>query len=346
VALLALLLARSVPAALLEGVTSRRGVLTPGVRIYALPGPDFDPRGEHRLVSPPSGADGLARMDLPAGKYHLVAYRGGGKGKGLQPGDLYCYFSGNPVEVGREGKVPVGFNLITIPADAAAGRGFTGVEGKVLFEDKPLGRCYLYVYTDAKDEFRGLGFTVVPVGPQGTFRVGLPPGSYYLIARQRQGGGMAGPIRKNDRVGYYYGNPVRVLRDETRRVEVEVTARLDNLEEAGVAPDAGAVVRGEVRSTSGKPLGNLVVLFYQTADLSGRPSFVSERTDDRGAFIAQPTRDGVYYLLARENLGGPPEEGEYYGVLAGRDGKPSPVTLGPGASPRLVVTVDRHRGAP
>lgn len=331
-----------------EGLVAYRGEFMPGVRIYALDKPEFDPGRGAAHVSEPTDADGRFSMNVKPGKYYLVAYlKGEGRRGSFDPGDYYCFYSGNPVRVGENGPAHVGFNMIRIPADGVESTGFTGIQGHVLYDDKPLGRCYLYVYKDAGDEFRGMGFYVAPVGPEGKFRVRLPAGSYYLIGRQRQEGGMYGPLKKNDKVGFYYANPVTVSENRTREISLEVIDRVEMLEEIWFEKGtSGAIeVYGTVSDAEGTPLENIYVLVYSDRDTSGKPRYISPKTGKDGVFRIDLYSGGEYYLLAREQLGGPPGSGEYYGP-SGDDGKGGRhFTAGPG-SPKVEINLKIGKHSP
>ncbi len=335
-------------AATISGLAAFRGDFQVGVRIYALTGPDFEPSKQYSRVSRPSDTGGRFAMEVEPGRYYFVAFK---KNKGTaakyEPGDWYCFFSGNPVQV-REGiSTHVGFNLIRIPGDGEVYPGFTGLEGILTFEGKPLGKSYLYVYHDVSDEFRGMGFYVAPIGPEGRFKVKLPPGRYYLIGRQRQEGGMYGPIKKNDKVGYYYANPVEVVPEKTRNVTLEVISRVEMLEESGFETEAAGAftVSGMIKDTGGKPLPGVRVLLYDNRGTSGKPRYVSPVTGPDGLFAVKVQVEGVYYLVAREGLGGPPGEGEFYGRREDVSGKPVALALG-SANPSVSVSLIIRKYSP
>ena len=216
----------------------------------------------------------------------------------------------------------VGFNMVRIgdPPAPVAGEG-AGVAGQVLFEGKPLGRAYVHVYGDAGTNFRGMGLASVPAGEDGRFRIKLPPGSYYVLARKRQGGGMYGPPGKDDYIGYLPGNPVTVRPGAFTPLLLEATTRVDLLEEIWFTGGASAGwFEGNVTEAAGKPAAGLYVLFYADEAMSGTPAFVAGPTDAKGHFKVRAAA-GKFHLLARSNLGGPLEAGEWYGkaVLAGDD---------------------------
>jgi hypothetical protein len=190
----------------------------------------------------------------------------------------------------------------------------------VLFEDKPLGRAYVQVYRDAATNFRGMGLAAVPTGEDGRFRIKLPPGTYYVLARKRQGGGMYGPPGKDDYIGYLPGNPVAVRPGTFTPLLLETTTRVDLLEEIWFTEgeSAGWFEGNVIEAAGGKPAAGLYVLFYTDEEMSGTPAFVAGPTDAKGHFRVRAAA-GTFHLLARSNLGGPLEVGEWHGtvVLAG-----------------------------
>jgi hypothetical protein len=67
-----------------------------------------------------------------------------------------------------------------------------------------------------------------------------------------------------------------------------------------------------VTAAAGKPAAGLYVLFYTDDAMSGTPAFVAGPTDAKGHFRVRAAA-GKFHLLARSNLGGPLEVGEWYG---------------------------------
>jgi hypothetical protein len=151
---------------------------------------------------------------------------------------------------------------------------------------------------------------------KGTFRLRLPPGEYYLLARKRAKGGQFGPIETGDFFNYYYGNPVRIATGQTREIRLETITRLSMLEEDESAIFRG--VRGRILGPGNKPVGGVHVFGYREAAMTGTPAIFSAPTGNDGRFELSFGDDGPYYLLAREAFGGPAGEGELYGRLEGK----------------------------
>ncbi len=295
----------------IQGRAALRGEVVKDVLIYAYKNFDTGLRGEPFKLSEPSKIDGIYKFELPAGRYYFVARKTKSAGIELGEGDLYCYYSGSPIEVTDDSYKNVGFNLIKVDAKAKDKKGGkSGVMGNITFEGELLEKVYLFVYKSAATDFKGPADYVFP-SRVGRFKLRLPPGEYYLIARKRKKGGMYGPIEKDDYFNYYYGNPVRVTEGVFVSANIECISRLDMLEE----PIQDTEKRGitiTAKDEKGAPRQGLYLLVYTDKEMKGRPAYVSERTDLAGKTFLELTKPAKYYLIVRGRLGGPAYEGEYY----------------------------------
>lgn len=306
-----------------EGVTAFRGDFVEGARVLAFShaGPAADARPV--AVAEPSDSDGRYSLPLPPGRYYLAAVRSESPPwpPSYRPGDLFCYYLGNPILV-KEGRMTrVGFNMVRIQEEGEPAPGErSGVAGKVLFEDKPLGRSYVYVYRDSSTNFRGMGIAALPSNADGEFRLKLSPGTYYLLARKRKAGGMYGPPQKDDYIGYYHGNPLEIRKGEFRHVTLDTTTRIDLLEEVWFTEGKSAGwFRGRVVDAQGEAVPGLYVFFYAAPERDGTPAFMAGPTDSDGFFRARSV-PGRYRLVARGTVGGPPVAGEWYGTYRDKGG--------------------------
>ena len=337
-AFLSLLLFSTLPALADSGVQGRvawRGELVPDIRIRAYRSIADIGLGKELAVSTPSGLDGTYRLALAPGEYYLTArdYEGAPKADGH-----FCYYSGAPVRVNGDAFTNVGFNLVKIPAEAPAVKGdLTGIQGEVTFQGEPLEQCYLYVYQDPSKDFKGPAYFVQPVA-QGSFRLRLPPGEYYLLARKRARGGQFGPIEIGDYFNYYYGNPVRLEKGELREVRIETISRLSMLEEG--ENTSRRTIAGTVFDPRGKPAAEIRVFVYRQPEMTGTPDLFSHPTGADGRFSLPLPDDGPWYLLARENFGGPAREGEWVGRYGGTQGQAITLTE---SKPKDEVTIHVER---
>lgn len=332
------------PATGIEGVAAFRGDLVSGATVLAFSDPGPGRKAAPVAVSGGTDESGQYRLNLGPGSYYLVAAKHAGDlwpPRGA-PGDLFCYYLGNPIVVKQDKMTRVGFNMVAVRAEETAAEGKdAGIEGTILFEDKPLARAYVYAYRDGSTNFRGMGLAALPTGDGGRFRLKLAPGRYYILSRKRQGGGIFGPPGKNDYIGYYTGNPVDVRPGEFRKISLETTTRVDLLEEVWFTEEKGAGwFRGATTDSRGNPVPGQYVLFYTDPGMAGAPAFVAGPTDARGEFKVRAA-EGEFYLLARSQLGGPPADGEWYGKYKGPEGERN---VSGDSERKIRIEVNRYRG--
>ena len=319
-----------------EGVAALRSEFVPGVVVLAFPAPGPGPTEKPLAISTPTDEQGAYRLALKPGSYHLLAVKSAGKPWPFRgaPGDLFSYYLGNPIVVEAGKTTRVAFNMVRIgeTLTPTPGEG-SGIAGRILFDGKPLGRAYVQIYNEVAANFRGMGLSAVPAGEDGRFKVKLPPGRYYVLARKRQGGGMYGPPGRDDYVGYFPGNPVEVRAGAFNRIDLEMTTRVDQLEANwSKGGESAGWFEGAVKDASAKPLAGIYVLFYADAAMSGTPALVAGPTDGEGTFKVRAAV-GTFHVLARSRLGGPVESGEWYGT-----GKVS------GTGALIVITATRFQG--
>ncbi len=304
-----------------RGRVAWRGELIPEVTVRAYGQIADIAKGEVVAVSAPTDLDGLYQLDLQPGNYVLTASNSSGV---LKPGDFFCYYSGSPIQVPSEGYRNVGFNLIRVPeTEPVKEAARSGIYGQLSYQDELLEKAYLYVYQDPSKNFKGPGYFIQPVA-RGEFRLNLPPGEYYLLARKRVQGGQFGPIEIGDYFNYYYGNPVRIEAGQLQEIKIETVTRLSMLEEEVVDLQG---VSGQVLDAAGTPQAGFYVFAYRQAAMTGNPDFFSAPTGADGRFEISLPDTGPYYLLARQAFGGPAGDNELYGKLQTSTGGPVPVTV-------------------
>ena len=306
-----------------RGRVAWRGELIPKITVRAYRQIADIAAGEALAVSAPTDLDGLYKLDLQPGSYVLTASNSSGVAK---PGDLFCYYSGSPIQVPTNGYRNVGFNLIRVPAEHPIKQApRSGIYGQLTYQDQPLEKAYLYVYKDPGKNFKGPGYFIQPVA-RGDFRLNLPPGDYYLLARKRMQGGQFGPIEIGDYFNYYFGNPVHIEEGQLHEIKVETVTRLSMLEEDVVDLQG---ISGQVVDAAGKPRAGLYVFAYRQVEMTGNPDFFSAPTGLDGHFKISLPDSGPYYLLARQAFGGPAGGNELYGKLHTSAGEPLAVSVSP-----------------
>lgn len=331
----------------LTGVRGRvalKGEVVPGVVVFAYRDFDAGLNGVPVASSSPTNAEGIYELPLPAGAYHLVAAKTDARGlSGLRDGDLFCFYGGNPVRVESGRVANVGFNLVRVGVDPPPDPAY-GVSGAVFDEDgKPLAGAVVYFYKSPSDGFKGIPGFFARTGPDGTFRVRLRKGTFFAVARKRETGDLFGPTQIGDRFAYYVRNPITLTEEGgTRGIRLDAVRRLSMLEkfEGFPAAEQGIAVRVRVVDGAGKPVAGLRALAYKGSGMTGHPAFVSGKTGADGIAELTVTEEGVYHLLARENLGGP-ADGELYGKYAGTPDHSVKVARDGSAARFVEITVER-----
>lgn len=281
-----------------------------GIRIVAYPLEALQLRGAPSATSAATGADGLFNLELPSGSYYFIAT--GEK--------YYSYYGRNPVTVPAGGIEELNLSLVERdpPPPNAAPQVRTGIIGELTYAGKPLAGVIVSVYTDLNSRLKGMGLVrTVPTGPDGIFEAPLDPGTYYLVARKRNNGDLMGPLRAGDYFGYFAANPIRITEGQVVKASiamVEVPEKINRLSDRvfGETSIAGTVV-----DAAGEPLAGIRVLLYPDPLMLNRPLFVSQPSSAEGHFVLSFPNGGVYYLSARDKLGGPPAPGELYGRFLG-----------------------------
>ncbi|MBI5696045.1 MAG: hypothetical protein HZC51_09960 [Nitrospirae bacterium] len=289
-----------------------------------------------------TGPDGTFAMELPRGKYYIAAKKkGAGLLEILEPGDFYSFYGGNPVEVEPGRPAEVVLNLAVKPAsapdtDTNGGRG--GVEGVATLDGEPLDGVVINVYLDPNEGFRGMGYYMSPpTGVDGRFRLKMEEGTYYIVARKRLSGNVAGPLQEGDYFGYLETNPVVMKKGALMHVTLPLVKKTSDVSAGG---HGKTLVKGVIRDINGAPVSGAYACLYKEPEMLNRPAYVSKPTGADGAFAVEAPVGGVYYLGARDAIGGPVEPGQLWGRYNGTEDHAIKVETG-GTVEGLTVTVEK-----
>jgi len=309
--LLFLLLPTGINAGLIEGRVVRGDEPVPDIRVAAYAGADFS--GAPLALSAPSDGEGKYRLDLPAGLYSLYARDPEGK--------LFALCGRNPVAVAES---PVWAGLRAVPVDPVETLSYddeysAAIEGTVLLDGKPLADAYVYLYLDASEDLKGNGYRISPpTGADGRFAFdGLPESGYFLVARQRQGGGKVGPVREGDALAIHPGNPLAARAGQSLRVRMHAVRKNQEAADSETFVRAsGMAVRGTVVDGEGRPAAGVHVFAYTDRVIGHqRPAALSPPTGADGRFTVNLKEPGIYYVGAREYYGDSPAPGERFGMV-------------------------------
>ncbi len=308
--LFVLFLPMSVFAANLSGKTMILDEAAAGIEVFAYPANALTFSEPPPYASVKTAEGGLFNIELPEGQYYLMA-----KGEGR-----FAYYGRNPIAVPETGLQNV--NLLmepdNLPAPQPEGLVETGVAGIVTNNGQPVSGAIVMVYTDLSSQLKGLGLGMSsPTGEDGTFEFPLQEGRYYLVVRVRASGKFAGPLMAGDLFGYLPGNPLVVKDGQVASVHIPVISVPEKVERYAASLFGNTSIRGRILDASGHPVAGLQALLYDDPMMLNRPLYVSQKTGPDGTFVLSFPNGGMYYLAARNELGGTPAPGELYGRYQG-----------------------------
>jgi hypothetical protein len=263
--------------------------------------------------------NGNYQISLPAGRYFII-----GKKKLNDDGQtrmLMAECPANPVEVSESLRSVAPFPLREMGRDGAlVPEPQTGLVGRLVHEGKPIANAFVYIYTEAESGLMGPSYgEAIRSEDDGSFRIDLPAGRFFLAARKRADGARMGEPEAGDLNGTYAGNPVAVVSGEYYPVGDFSLAKIDADQRqkrlaAGKFDQTRTRFEGSVVNRDGQPIEGIYVFAYLDSRMVGKPTHISAPTDNTGRYILNLGAGGTYYLGARSTYGGPLEPGEWVGT--------------------------------
>lgn len=193
-----------------EGVVWAGGEPLAGAHVAAYLSAEEGFRGPGFAASAPTDEGGAFALDLPPGRYFLVAKKraGGGLVGPMRKGDYFGYFPGNPVTVRAGDTVAAAIpatrlKMRNVPLYSGEYRAASFIQGRILGKDgKPRKGVYAALYENPELLDRPLFLSELS-GDDGAYKLAVPvPGRYYLGARTGYGGSPA----PGDLFGRYEGS--------------------------------------------------------------------------------------------------------------------------------------------
>lgn len=257
--------------------------------------------------------NGLFSMNLQKGTYYLNARK-----RHIVDGEVVMLV-GDTKKVDLIKNMDLGDWVIFSKKDNKSFEKGTGIEGSVSnFSD--YSKVRVYVYESLKTQLRGPDYIKEgKLNNDGTFRIDLPPGKFYVAVREREQR-LAGPLSKNDKSAVYERNPVIVQKGfytrlgDIKLLKIDIS-KLNSVTERGIIEN-GILAYGQVFMNNKKINKKIYVLAYENPEMIGKPTSIS-MTDDNGNFKLVFPYEGRFYIGARSRLGGPVEPGELIGSYMG-----------------------------
>ncbi|TAL16887.1 hypothetical protein EPN96_07705 [bacterium] len=290
---------------IVEGLVSLENRGFTGARVYAYLPESFTGGGEPVPAgTAESGVNGRFSMELPEGKYILLA-RAPGK---------FAWFGRNPLKVSAHQR---GLSLPLVAAEgvttAAVAEGEENIRGRVLLGGKPAAGVRVSAHLRADAGFRGQPYASSALtASDGEYKLALDPGVYFITARKRATGLEVGPLTPGDLFGVLPELPLKVGRGKEQKSDIELV-ELPSYEQQARYRTRFAKLEGTIRTGEGNPAEGFRACLYDNPRMLGEPLAISAPTGPDGRFTISVSVVGRYYLGAREHLGGPPVSGERVG---------------------------------
>jgi hypothetical protein len=146
----------------------------------------------------------------------------------------------------------------------------------------PVAGAEIFIYQS--DDIKGpADFISAATRENGEFKLSLPPGSYWAVARSREGSARYGPLQPGDR---HSGEPLAVaiaaeavLQEDFVVVDLREAALLMRKTDANFYP-----VRGRILGENGQPVENAYVYADPAEQFIGIPAYLSLWTDASGRY--------------------------------------------------------------
>ncbi|HEY5974377.1 MAG TPA: carboxypeptidase-like regulatory domain-containing protein [Geobacteraceae bacterium] len=204
-------------AAVIEGVVlSSRGP-TAGAEVLAYGRYRDIVEGQPVKVSTAGERPGFYRLELPPGRYFLVA-RGGEDG--------FCFHGSNPVEVGGD-RLWLPFLLVSGRPPVRTAAPATALRGTVSYKGEPVEGAQVELYATADEQFKAVGLRSRTTSADGSFAFPVAAGSYVVIARKRSATSGSMKLRKGDLFCHAVGNPLKIDSGEEAVISVPCYPRDD-----------------------------------------------------------------------------------------------------------------------
>lgn len=205
----------------------------------------------------------------------------------------------------------------------------SGISGKIRFEERALPGATVEVYLKSGKDRKTQPFAVGETDKDGSYRLDLPNGSYFIIGKKRENGEDGRPRML---MAECPTNPVVV---ENGTFEVPPFALQEMGRSGKLIPEPGTSLQGRVVAEGNPVTGAFVYVYTEgSADLKGPSYAVSVETDSNGLYQI-PLPQGDYWLAARKRgVGGrlgEPAPGDLNGVFPD-----NPVRLKRGSEMQLV----------
>lgn len=195
--------------------------------------------------------------------------------------------------------------LFFLAAVASAQETENGVfSGRVMDVSRnPVAGVEVYVYGHSNIR-RPADYISPPSDSTGEFRITLPPGHYWTVARLRKGRERYGPLLQGDK---HSGAPLEIDIMPGEQLDEEfVVADLEETSQLTVKFDTSFIkVEGLLQTPDGEPVANGYAYANREEAMKKIPDYVSAWTDSSGRYVLFLPEGTYYFAVARTFPPGP-----------------------------------------
>ena len=171
--------------------------------------------------------------------------------------------------------------------------------GRVIdVSQNPVARVEVFVYNTANTR-RPADYIAAPTNENGEFRVTLPPGTYWTVARLRHSEQRYGPLLPGDK---HSGAPLEIEIDPGDNAEEEfVVADLEETSQLVVKVDTSFIkIEGLLLTKKDLPVENAYAIVSRNPMMKKIPDYVSPWSDKSGKYTLFLSPGTYYFGLAKE----------------------------------------------
>ncbi len=206
----------------------------------------------------------------------------------------------------------------------------SGIKGTIIMKDtgEPVEKVYVYAYV-GKIETRAAQFGIIGItdwvshgsAEDGSYKLDLPPGEYYVLARKRANGLNYGPLFNGDWYDHkLVKQAIRVRKGKYRKCDFALGQLhepmfFQGLTAAEKVTDTG--IKGQLLDENGNHVPGTFVIAFIDDDMQRVPDFASTLTDDEGHYTLYLPKGGRYWLGARFYAMKVPQPDEPFGRYEG-----------------------------
>jgi hypothetical protein len=221
----------------------------------------------------------------------------------------------------------------------------TGFEGRVVRDGEVVPGARVFAYRSFDDLVAGRpAASSAPSADDGSWKLDLPRGKYWLAVKKRAAGPGDGPLSKGDLFAFQGSNPITVAPGKYTHVGFSTVALDEGVRYAQGADPGTGTLQGVV-TLGGKPAEGVSVILYLDGknDFRGVGYSSSPPTRKDGQFRIDMLPEADYFVIARKRStgkgAGPLTDGDVFGYYVA-----NPVHVKGGQSARIELGVISKAG--